>query len=379
MTRPLVVSPFLHRHPDRFESPLGGGVLDPASGSGALLRAAEPGAPFLHAPQLTSEELDRLIRERFLIEDPLAESRRARLLYASVETCSICNHRCSFCPVSVDPRSMEVMPQPLFERIVDEILAAADPEMGFFLNNYNEPTVDPMFLERLELLFRKNVRIALLTNASRLTPAKVERIRAMGKLRYLGINLPTVDEARYTELHGTTDLPQILENVEHLVSNPPAEENVFVVLGYGDERHDHDLRLVEERFGGRGFHVRRFRLQNRAGLVDGMPAVPPKKRLAGCELVGSRPLQHLQVQTSGKVVFCCQDYYETEIVGDLTKQSVREVLESERFAQLRRWSYGVDEAPDAFMCRRCEYALERPEPSAEPLEALRDAAGAERS
>lgn len=360
-TGTLVVSPYVHHHADRLESQLAAGVLDSASGAGALLRESAPGEPFVHAPRISAEELDRLVRERFLIDDPIAESRRSRLLYASVETCSLCNHRCSFCPVSVDPRSMEVMPQPLFERIVDEILACADPEMAFFLNNYNEPTVDPMFLDRMDLLFRRNVRIALLTNASRLTPPKVEKIRGMGKLRYLGINLPTVDEARYTELHGTTDLPQILENVEHLVANPLAEENVFVVLGYGDERHEHDLRLVEERFGGRGFHVRRFRLQNRAGLVDGMPAVPPKKRLGGCELVGSRPLQHLQVQTSGKVVFCCQDYYETEIVGDLTKQSVRDVLESERFAELRRWSYGVEEAPDAFMCRRCEYALERPE------------------
>jgi hypothetical protein len=26
-------------------------------------------------------------------------------------------------------------------------------------------------------------------------------------------------------------------------------------------------------------------------------------------------------------------------------------------ARLRRWTYGVEEAPDDFLCRRCEFAI----------------------
>ena len=355
---PPLVSHFLHRYPDRIESPLTGAslpVLDPLH---AILKPIAAGTRFEHGPALSPEDFDRLVQGGFLIRDPIAASSTSRLLYANVETCSVCNHRCSFCPVSIDPRSMEVMPQELFVRIVDEILEAADPEMGLFLNNYNEPTVDPLFLERLEYLFSKNVRVVLLTNASRLTAEKVDRIRQMGTLRYLGVNLPTIDSERYLELHGTTDLAPIRENIEYLFEHPISSENVFVVLGYDDERHKLDIDGIEKAYGGRGWAIRKFRLQNRAGLVDGPARPEPKKRLAGCELVGSRPLQHLQVVASGKVTFCCQDYYESHVVGDLRTQNVREIMASPEMSKLRRFAYGAEEAPMDFICRNCEFALE---------------------
>jgi len=32
-------------------------------------------------------------------------------------------------------------------------------------------------------------------------------------------------------------------------------------------------------------------------------------------------------------------------------------LGGETMARLRRWTYGVEEAPDDFLCRRCEFAI----------------------
>ena len=65
----------------------------------------------------------------------------------------------------------------------------------------------------------------------------------------------------------------------------------------------------------------------------------------------------LAVNATGTAVLCCQDYYEKWTVGDLSRQSVAEVLGGDRIAQMRRWAYGVEPAPDDFLCRRCEFAL----------------------
>ncbi len=363
-TAELVVSPFLHRFADRVESPVTGAVLASGDPLLAALGSAPPGGGF-HG-HLAAADLERLVAGGFLVDDVDAASRRGRLLYANVETCSTCNHRCSFCPVSIAPREKDVMPQDLFVRIVDEVLETADPEMVFFLNNYNEPTVDPLFLERLEVLFARKVRVALLTNASRLTPEKIDAIRAMGTLRYLGVNLPTLDAARYREMHGTTDLPAVLRHVDYALAHPMAEENAFVVLGYDDERHANDIEEITKAYAGQSWAVRKFRVQNRAGLVDAPVTPAPKRRLAGCDLVGSRPLQHLQVVASGKVTLCCQDYYEHHVVADLRTQSVREAMESPELARLRKWAYGAEEAPADFICRGCEFALERADDGGTP-------------
>jgi MoaA/NifB/PqqE/SkfB family radical SAM enzyme len=354
-----VVSTYLHHYEDRIESPLTGELLhrdDP------LFPAVDrqPGSRMPdHGPRLSAADFQRLLTGGFLIEDAIATSHRSRLLYASIETCTTCNHRCAFCPVSVDPRSREVMPQEFFERIVDEVIEAGVPGVSVFLNNYNEPTVDPLFLDRLRVLFGKEVPTAILTNASHLPPEKIETIRGMGRLRYLGVNLPTTDPARYREMHGTTDLPRILANIDYAIAHPLAEENAFVVLGYGDERHDFDLTEIERRYAASGWTAKKFVVQSRAGLVDTSHLLPYVERLGGCEQTGSRPLQHLHVVTSGRAIFCCQDYYERYPVGDLRRQSVREVLASPELARLRRWAYGVEDAPDDFICRRCEFALER--------------------
>ena len=88
-----------------------------------------------------------------------------------------------------------------------------------------------------------------------------------------------------------------------------------------------------------------------------MPEPPPIKRLRGCEQLGSRPFEHLHVTATAKAVLCCQDYYEKLTVGDLKTQTVAEILGGETMARLRRWTYGVEEAPADFLCRRCEFAL----------------------
>lgn len=353
------VSPFLHRYEDRIESPLTGRVVGRDDPLFAALDRLSPGGGLNHGPRLTDDDFRRLLAEGFLVEDVDAAAHRSRLMYASIETCTTCNHRCAFCPVSVDPRSREVMPQELFERIVDQVIEAGVPGVGVFLNNYNEPTVDPLFLERVRVLFAKGVPTAILTNASRLTPEVIETIRGMGRLRYLGVNLPTTDPAQYREMHGTTDLPRILANVDYAIAHPLAEENAFVVLGYGDERHDLDLAEIEQRYRESGWSAKKFVVQSRAGLVETSHDRTYKARLGGCEQIGSRPFQHLHVVASGRAIFCCQDYYERYPVGDLNRQTVREVLSSEELARLRRWSYGVGEAPEDFICRRCEFALER--------------------
>jgi len=99
---------------------------------------------------------------------------------------------------------------------------------------------------------------------------------------------------------------------------------------------------------------------DRAGLMQ-IGARPPRPhaRLCGCENVGSRPLQHLHINPRGQCILCCQDYNETVVVGDLTRQSVLEVLTGPEMQRARRDVYGITEASASFICRNCKFALTR--------------------
>jgi MoaA/NifB/PqqE/SkfB family radical SAM enzyme len=348
------ISPFLHDRKTVLYNPLTGVSL-PKDGEAyrALSRVEQGLPPAVPDPAV----LEHLRAARFLIEDVDREVRRSHLLYLSLETCTSCNHRCPFCPVSVDPREREVMSQELFESILDQVVAEAGRGINVFLSNYNEPTIDPLFEERCLALFERGLDTSILTNASHLNPERAARLEAAGRFRYVGINLPTLDPERYEQLHGTRDLARVLANVDALRARSLAQETAIVVLGNEDEAHQRDIEQIRQRFEPLGWDIKPFRIRSRPASGTFVPEPPPKKKLKGCELMGSRPFEHLHVTATAKAVLCCQDYYERLTVGDLKTQTVAEVLGGDVMARLRRWSYGVEEAPSDFLCRRCEFAL----------------------
>lgn len=348
-----VVSPFLHDRGPVVYNPISGVSISRDGEEYRALARIQGGLE----PAAAEGVLEHLKIARFLIDDVDREARRSHLLFLSLETCTSCNHRCPFCPVSVDPRDKQVMPAELFESILDQTAAIGGKDLVVFLSNYNEPTVDPLFEDRCRALFERKLPVSILTNASQFTPDRAERLAALGRFRYVGINLPTLDPERYHKLHGTRDLARVLANVDAMRTSELSEETAIVVLGDEDEAHRRDVEAIRERFGPRGWEVKPFKIRSRPASGTFVPEPPAKKKLRGCELMGSRPFEHLHVTATGKAVLCCQDYYEKLTVGDLTRETVAEVLGGDTMARLRRWTYGVEEAPEDFLCRRCEFAI----------------------
>jgi pyruvate-formate lyase-activating enzyme len=353
VAEPETVSPFLHDRESALYNPVSGVSLPKDSEGFRALSEIERGL----SPEVAPAVLDHLRAARFLIDDLEAEARRTHLLYVSLETCTSCNHRCPFCPVSVSPREREVMTQELFESILDQVVEAGGNRTVVFLSNYNEPTIDPLFEDRVRALFARGLPTSLLTNASHLSPERAAALEPHGRFRYVGINLPTLDPERYEKLHGTRDLARVLSNIDALAANRLSEESAIVVLGDEDEEHRRDVEQIRARFEPKGWEVRPFRIRSRPASGTFVPEPPAKKRLRGCEQMGSRPFEHLHVTATAKAVLCCQDYYEKLVVGDLKTQTVAEVLGGDTMARLRRWTYGVEEAPADYLCRRCEFAL----------------------
>jgi hypothetical protein len=346
-------TPFLHDRGAEVYNPISGVALPRDGAAYAALSRIERGEDPAAAPAV----LEHLRAARFLIDDVDAEARRTHLLYLSLETCTSCNHRCPFCPVSVDPREKEVMSQELFTSIVEQVVEAGGRSVVVFLSNYNEPTVDPLFEQRCRVLFERGLPVSILTNASHFDPERAARLEAMGRFRYIGINLPTLDPERYLALHGTKDLARVVANVDALRARTLAEESAIVALGDEDEAHRRDVAALRERFEPGGWQVKPFRIRSRPASGTFVPEPPAKKRLRGCELMGSRPFEHLHVTATAKAVLCCQDYYEKLTIGDLKTQTVAELLGGATMARLRKWTYGVEEAPEDFLCRRCEFAI----------------------
>jgi len=283
--------------------------------------------------------------------------RRSRLKFVSLEAHSICNQSCVFCPVSAARREEEQMPLSMFAEIVAQLGAYRDTLDGVFLNNYNEPTADPDFIQQVKLLKEQGLGVAINTNGSGLTPKRVDQLMELGGIDYLSVNLSTLDPDRYRRDRGSPLLNTVLKNLDYAGQVELSPRMGICVLGHRDDLHEEEVKSIRDRFNYSNFNVEPFTLMDRAQLLNnGQSVKNPHTRLRGCDQTGSRPLQHLHIIPSGKVVLCCQDYHHRYPVGDLTSHTVEEVLAGESLAFHRRVIYGYETIPDRHICSGCVFA-----------------------
>ena len=348
-------SPYLHLEPHRLYNPHTGAELLPGVPGYDRLRALAASRATIDFPD---GELAPLAESRWLIPEGTDLSHDYRLRWVSLETHTVCTQRCSFCPVSIAPRKPEYMPTELFERLVAEIAAHRETIEGVMLNNYNEPTADRRFVDQVRTLLEHDLPAAVLSNGSTLTPDKVDALVAMGPITYLSVNISGLDRERYAAERQRDHLPKVLAHLDYMKDKAVAATMDLVVLGRQDAVHEAETAALRERFAGSRFNVRDFEIMDRAGYLPfGKRPEHPHRVLRGCDNLGSRPIEHIHVVPQGRCVLCCEDYDEHHVIGDLTRQTLDEVLRGDEIARLRRMVYGLEDVPENFICRKCVFAL----------------------
>ncbi|MGB3730021.1 MAG: radical SAM/SPASM domain-containing protein [Thermodesulfobacteriota bacterium] len=309
---------------------------------------------------LNNEIKSLLIKEEWIIP-PLSDDKLAKRFFlkiVSLEAHTVCNQACYFCPVSIDPRKDHFMSMELYENIVSQLAEFKDTIESVFMISYNEPTVDKNFIEQIKILRKYGLVPAVNTNGTGLTPARSDAMMEMGGIGFLSINLSTMDRDSYKTDRQGDHIKTVMRNLDYIKNKKVAEIMDIAVLGKGDEPHHKDFKEIAEYFADSYFNVKYWVVRDRAGYLEvGRKTNTPHKKLKGCEMIGSRPLQHLHINPKGECFLCCEDYENTYIVGDLNKETVNEVLAGPEMMKMRRWIYGIEEAPDDFICRHCVNAI----------------------
>lgn len=350
-----MVEPYLHVDPGRIYNPITDRTLSASDSLWPLLQSLQTDPEALD--DLAPEIREDLEAQGWIVDADIDPARRFRLRFVSVETHTVCNQKCYFCPVAFAPRESYFMPTETFERIISELEAFRDTLEGVFVINYNEPTVDRRFVDQCRTVLDARLPLAVNTNGTGLTPGRVDQLMKTGVMRFLQINLSTIDREEYQRTRGVDQLDLVLRNLEYAKHHRLAEEMAILVLGEHDDQHDRNFAAIQQRFAEGLFEVRRFDIMDRAGHLDvGLKPERSPEILRGCENLGSRPLQHLHVSPQGECLLCCEDYDEKWKVGDLNRESIVEVLTGDRMAQLRSWIYGATTSPEDFICRGCIYA-----------------------
>lgn len=194
----------------------------------------------------------------------------------AIEINSLCNRRCSYCPVATQPRPKGKLANDDFARILNA-LAARGYRGELTPSFFGEPLLDNRIFDLMDMARRKlpNCTIRLHTNADFLD------IPAFSRLLDIGVNHFMISQ------HDEQPSPNILSLLDFKARHPKIA-----------------ARMTIRRLDSRD-------LTNRGGLVS--EGVSPRS-ISGCDWV-----RDAMITYEGKMVLCCNDFFESVTFGNVLK------------------------------------------------------------
>ncbi len=296
--------------------------------------------------------MSKFLSEKIIIPVTDDPAKIFRLKYVQIDTNRGCNLRCNFCPNATNHRTFQTMPFKLFRSIINKLRAYKKDIKAISFSSYNEPTIDPLFIKRVALIRKYGFPYWFISNASGLTRTVAKSLLKLGvKKGAITLNVPFAPSGKYKKL--------LESRISHITLAARLGMHLDIrVNGAGDTNHALEITALKHIFKDTPrISISGGSIIDRAGALRNKFAQHiHNRRLYGCECNASRPFNWLHINTKGICFLCCQDYHEHYTIGDISKESVQEIMAGERATRLRRWVYGITQAPRSFICRRCCFA-----------------------
>jgi len=310
-----------------------------------------------------------------------------------LEITSHCNARCVYCPQSVNPLPINTMSMDLFNHLVSIIVNECVIHDNFFviLNHTSEPLLDRYFKERIKILREYNIKIALFTNATRLTKSIIDYLKVNDFSNWgIIINFPSLDKFEWSQKMGLPEklFDQTCNNIIKFIEKFQSTNvniDIRLIKQYENETElfsqdslpghaNLETPLFKKYKKSMINFLQKNNLSNvRISYVQGddrcntvhlndknknhinSPPFHANKYLKGCSY--KKITKTIDISYDGKIFLCCQDYKKEIILGDLTQNSLYEILNSELTNNYKNQIYGNISATDDLICRKCSHII----------------------
>ena len=256
----------------------------------------------------------------------------------NVDPSDNCNFQCKFCPTGDRDlmkqigRPMKTMDFEVFKKIIDDIQEFDKPLKVLRLYKDGEPLLNPKFPEMVRYAKQsKNIlRVDTTSNGSLLTPEKSLAIVDAG-LDKINISIEGMSEKQYKDFsNAKINFQKLVDNIKFLYENRKQLE--VVVKINGDTISEEDKKLFRETFEPISdsayiehvmscwpeFDLEEYGLSaNKEFGIYGQEI----KEVSACSYV----FYSFSINSDGTCSTCFLDWSRKLLIGDVKKESVREI------------------------------------------------------
>ena len=267
--------------------------------------------------------------------------------HIEVETSTICNWKCEYCPVKYNRRTPKRMELALFKKILKQAQACKTVRY-ITLHSYNEPTIDKNFIPYLKEIAATDLKLVLYTNGSGLDAGKIQFLKTYPNLRNIIVTIPSADPERFRCKTGSNDYEATTAAIRSLLQ--AGLKVSLSVQGHGDEAHRAEIEQLVQMYPG--IQCNHHISFDRAGLLTNsynQQVQIDSARLYGCRSI----MEILTVNVDGDAFLCCNDFKQAYRLGNVTKQSISDLLAGKAASRLRKKIWGGEDTKKDFICKKC--------------------------
>lgn len=259
----------------------------------------------------------------------------SRLHTIQFEGGTYCNSRCAFCPLTDLTRTKGMMTDEMFYKIIQEGKAMGVKRFIPFLNG--EPFANPKIFEWLDYMEKERVKTVLFTNAELLDEEKIDRLVQYKNIEYINCSVNAATKETYDKIMRRPDFDTVEKNVKYLIEKSPFKIKV-------------GMTLVEDNLKERLAFKRKWRSKTKFGdFVNWAGARHDLLEKTGEKIPCGYILSKMYILWDGRVCLCCFDYDGKVILGDLKKQSLREIWDNSEEIREKSRRLNFDNS----LCKEC--------------------------
>jgi MoaA/NifB/PqqE/SkfB family radical SAM enzyme len=270
-----------------------------------------------------------------------------------IQTKSLCNGNCVFCPYPYVHKQLEqgTMARETFEKIVDELVFTKyHPHLLFEL--HNEPLLDERIFDLIRYVKTRipGIETSLVTNGQLLDKFSLLEIKESGIDRIV-VSLNAYSRELYHEISGGLDFNRIINNIPVLISDESLKQKTVISFVLTQDNIKEVFPALRH-WNNLGVKTRTVDLFNRAGSVTNYASLKLNNKNTKLSLpnkIGKYliariidvtgcfdPFYHINILFNGDAILCCDDWNRANIVGNIRDKSIKEVWNSPLLNEARR-------------------------------------------
>ena len=273
-----------------------------------------------------------------------------------IETSTICNASCFFCPLSNDfDRKNEVMDLDKFKFYLDKTLFELSGQLTqITFSGMGEVFIDKHILDKIRYASTKNLDIHILTNGTLLSEKDIDGLFEIG-IKDIRFSLHTMNGDNYNKVmrykKDIYNFDNTMKIINHAIKNNPKDTEIIVTSTVVDENESDVQDLIDE-------------FEDRCVLEIWKPHnwVYSKKYREGDIVKKScgRPFNGpIQIQINGDIIPCCFDYNNKLTLGNLNDNTLSEIFNGDKFGELYNHHKDGTCGKSDLICKDCDQLLDK--------------------